>query len=68
MLKVYAPTTAILLTIWTTAACQSARPAQAPPLIQPGAPGEPSRVISPEEATDLSNVQHTPADVKFMHA
>lgn len=66
MLKSYATTTAILLTVWTTAACHSAAPAQGPPLIQPGAPGTGSRVITPEQATDLSNVQHTPADVKFM--
>jgi uncharacterized protein (DUF305 family) len=50
----------------STAACQSAAPSQAPPLIRPGAPGEPSRVITAEEATDLSHVQHTAADVKFM--
>lgn len=39
---------------------------QAPVLVQPGAPGQPSRVISREEATDLSGVQATPADVQFM--
>jgi uncharacterized protein (DUF305 family) len=37
-----------------------------PPLVQPGAPGEPVRVITAEKATDLSRVEHTPADVKFM--
>ena len=37
-----------------------------PPLVQPGAPGEPSRVITAEKATDLSRVEHTAADVKFM--
>jgi uncharacterized protein (DUF305 family) len=45
-------------------------PAQAnaprPPLVQPGAPGEPVRVITAEKSTDLSRVEHTPADVKFM--
>ena len=55
-----------MIVLGTAAACGSARPAQAPPLIQPGAPGEPSRVITPAEATDLSNVGHTPADVAFM--
>jgi len=40
--------------------------AQSPALIQPGAPGQPSREISREEATDLSGVQATPADVQFM--
>lgn len=35
-------------------------------IIQPGAPGQANRVISREAATDLSKVQATPADVKFM--
>lgn len=38
----------------------------APVLVQPGAPGEPTRVISAEEAVDLSGVQATEADVRFM--
>jgi uncharacterized protein (DUF305 family) len=37
-----------------------------PPIVQPGAPGQASRVVSATEATDLSNVQFTPADVEFM--
>ena len=36
------------------------------PLLQGGAPGEPNRNITVEEATDLSGIQHTPADVAFM--
>jgi uncharacterized protein (DUF305 family) len=36
------------------------------PLLQGGAPGEPSRNITVEEATDLSGIQHTAADVEFM--
>ena len=36
------------------------------PIIQPGAPGEPSREISAEEASDLASLQFTDADVKFM--
>jgi uncharacterized protein (DUF305 family) len=39
---------------------------QPPPLVQPGAPGEPSRIIKPEQATDLSQVEHTAADATFM--
>ena len=34
--------------------------------MQPGAPGEPSRVITADMAVDLSGVQHTAADVRFM--
>ena len=41
-------------------------PPSNPPIIQPGAPGESSRVVSAEKAADLSKVQHTPADVRFM--
>ncbi|HJO18503.1 MAG: DUF305 domain-containing protein [Vicinamibacterales bacterium] len=36
------------------------------PLLQGGAPGEASRNITVEEATDLSGIQHTTADVAFM--
>jgi uncharacterized protein (DUF305 family) len=46
--------------------CRTAGAAGAPPIVQPGAPGESSRVISPESAVDLSRVQHTPDDVRFM--
>ena len=52
------------------AACGNATTGQRPPdgypIIQPGAPGEPSRVIGVNEATDLSDVRFTPADVRFM--
>jgi uncharacterized protein (DUF305 family) len=37
-----------------------------PPIVQPGAPGEAPKVISAEKATDLSQVQFTGADIKFM--
>jgi uncharacterized protein (DUF305 family) len=35
-------------------------------IVQPGAPGEASRVISAEKAVDLSQVQYTGDDIKFM--
>lgn len=35
-------------------------------ILQPGAPGQDSKVISTAQATDLSKVQATPADIKFM--
>jgi uncharacterized protein (DUF305 family) len=43
-------------------------PAQSgrPPIVQPGAPGEASHVISAAAATDLSKVEYTGADIKFM--
>ena len=49
--------------------CATAAPARAQsaaPLVQPGAPGQPSRTITVEQATDLSKVGHTDADVRFM--
>ena len=36
------------------------------PIIQPGAPGQPSRQISAEEASDLAGLRHSEADVRFM--
>jgi uncharacterized protein (DUF305 family) len=36
------------------------------PIVQPGAPGQPSRQVSAAEAADVSKVQYTPADVRFM--
>jgi uncharacterized protein (DUF305 family) len=47
-------------------ACRTPEAAGAAPIVQPGAPGQASRVISAEKATDLSKVQFTPADVRFM--
>ncbi len=43
----------------------SAALAQAP-IIQPGAPGEPARELSAEEATRIAVTSHSPADVRFM--
>ena len=36
------------------------------PIVQPGAPGEPSREISVAEATDLAGIRFTDGDVRFM--
>ncbi|HTK30178.1 MAG TPA: DUF305 domain-containing protein [Vicinamibacterales bacterium] len=48
------------------AGCRTTRPADGPAIVQPGAPGQAPHVISAATATDLSHVQATPADVKFM--
>ena len=56
---------AALLVVLVTAGCRSAGGAGTP-IVQPGAPGETNRVLTPEAASDLSKVQATPADVKFM--
>jgi uncharacterized protein (DUF305 family) len=39
---------------------------QPPPIVQPGAPGQASQVITAQKASDLSQVQYTGADIKFM--
>ena len=49
-----------------TAGTSSGRPAGAPAIVQPGAPGEASKVIGADAARDLSKVGATAADVKFM--
>jgi uncharacterized protein (DUF305 family) len=60
------PISAILLALVTGAACRSGSVDPEPPILQPGAPGESSRVIAAEKAVDLSQVQPTAADVRFM--
>ena len=47
-------------------ACRAAHAGGSPQIVQPGAPGQPTRVISAENATDLSRVRFTAADVRFM--
>ncbi|MEX0964244.1 MAG: DUF305 domain-containing protein [Pseudohongiellaceae bacterium] len=36
------------------------------PIIQPGAPGQPGRVISAEEASDLANISYSLGDIQFL--
>ena len=45
--------------------CRSARQ-ERPVLVQPGAPGEATRVITATEAADTSRIQPTATDVRFM--
>ena len=68
--------TALLLAALAGGSCRTATvaPRAAPasgaqaaaPIVQPGAPGEPSRLIAVDTASDLSRVQYTGADIKFM--
>ena len=71
--------TALCVLVAAGAGCRSASPvagtapatpsspaAGSPGLIQPGAPGQDGRPMSVADSTDLSKVQFTPADVKFM--
>ena len=65
--KPFSRSLGIVVLIVGAAACRSARVSSgAPPIVQPGAPGEATQVISAVKAVDLSKVQHTDADVKFM--
>jgi uncharacterized protein (DUF305 family) len=57
-------TTAVLLVVMLAGG--QAPPPQTAPIIQPGAPGQPSRVITAEKAADTSGVRFTEADVRFM--
>jgi uncharacterized protein (DUF305 family) len=50
-----------------SAACKTAAGSSAgSPILQPGAPGQGTKTITTAQATDLSKVQATAADVKFM--
>ncbi len=37
------------------------------PIIHPGPPGEPARELSADEAIEIADSTHSPADVQFMH-
>jgi uncharacterized protein (DUF305 family) len=59
-------TALLFVVILTTAACRTGRTDAKPVIVQPGAPGQATRVIRADKAADLSQVQHTAADIKFM--
>jgi uncharacterized protein (DUF305 family) len=40
--------------------------AQSAPIVQPGAPGQASKVLTADQATKLAQASYTPADVTFM--
>jgi uncharacterized protein (DUF305 family) len=46
--------------------CRTAGIGPRPPIVQPGAPGQAGHVVTAGTAADLSRVQATAADVKFM--
>jgi uncharacterized protein (DUF305 family) len=56
----------VILLLAGAGACRTAQVAGSPQIVQPGAPGQSTQVISAEKATDLSRVQFTAADVRFM--
>jgi uncharacterized protein (DUF305 family) len=58
------PTASLLLL--ALASCRGGGGGAAPAIVQPGAPGQGSKVIGAVAAADLSKVRYTPADVRFM--
>lgn len=56
---------ATLVIVAAGPSCRAAGPSSTP-IVQPGAPGQSSRVIDAAQAADLSHVRHTAADVRFM--
>jgi uncharacterized protein (DUF305 family) len=41
-------------------------PQTEPPIVRPGRPGGATKVVSPDEAADLSGLRHSAADLRFM--
>jgi len=65
--RVHSRVAVLVIAAAAGAACRSAGQVDArPPIVQPGAPGQPSHVIGAAQARDLSQVQYTGADIKFM--
>lgn len=58
--------TAIAFLAAGAAGCRTTRTDSTPVIVQPGAPGQATRVIGAAQASDLSRVQHTAADIEFM--
>lgn len=56
----------VVVSLCGVAAKQGQQSQERPPIVQPGAPGEAPKTITSEQATDLSQVRYTPADVAFM--
>ncbi|MEO6236210.1 MAG: DUF305 domain-containing protein [Vicinamibacterales bacterium] len=55
------------LVFFAASGCRTTpRSGPAPRIVQPGAPGQESRIVGAEQARDLSRVGATPGDIKFM--
>lgn len=62
----YSRVAAGLLAAAAAAACATTGTSSGGGIIQPGAPGQASKVVGAEQARDISKIGATPADVKFM--
>ncbi len=49
-----------------SASMLAAAQSQQPPIVRPGPPGAGTKVVSPDEAADLSGLRYSAADVRFM--
>lgn len=58
---------AAVLVVVASVACRSTS-VEPVHIVQPGAPGKPSRVIEAKEAVDLTQLQYTEAEVRFVQA
>ncbi|WGM32198.1 DUF305 domain-containing protein [Brevundimonas sp. NIBR11] len=56
----------LVLTIGLIAGQTAAQTPSSPPIFQPGAPGQPSRIVTPAQALELGRTRFTQADVRFM--
>jgi uncharacterized protein (DUF305 family) len=56
----------VVLAVVLPVACRNAYVEPRPPILQPGAPGEPTRVIAAKDAVDLSQLRHTAAEIRFV--
>lgn len=54
------------LTMMGSLACRTLSPDAGPPLVQPGAPGQSTRAVDADQATDTSRVGFDEADVRFV--
>ena len=57
---------AVILLAVAATSCRTPHAGQLPHIVQPGAPGESTRVISAAAAVDLSSIRTTAADIRFM--
>jgi uncharacterized protein (DUF305 family) len=56
----------LLLAVFAGPACRATGGGSGPTLVQPGAPGQPTRETTAEQSVALARVPHTAADVRFM--
>ena len=52
--------------VFTLVACLAGPAIAQTPIVHPGAPGEPSRELSADQAIEIADASYSPADVRFM--